>query len=153
MSKYTSLFLFTKTMSDFFFSGLFYSYESFSYQRQLMVFNWSLSDSKSPQITRDLFSILAHLTYAVVCMLSIRPFISKSSSPFINPLMTNPRTLVTIGITATFMFLSFVFFFDSLTRYTWFHLSWVLPSFQLEWLSPLFGGFSFFISFIFIFIF
>ena len=33
-----------------------------------MVFHWSLSDSKSPQISRTLLSILAVLNNAVVCM-------------------------------------------------------------------------------------
>ena len=46
-------------------------------------------------------------------MASMRPLISKSSSPCINPLMTVPRALITIGITVTFMFHSF---FNSLAR-------------------------------------
>ena len=45
-----------------------------------MVFNWSLSDSKSPQVYRTLLSILA-----VVWMVSIYPPISNSSSPFTKP--------------------------------------------------------------------
>ena len=45
---------------------------------------WSLSDSKSPQLSRTLLSILAHLNSVVIWMVSIRPFISKSSSPFNN---------------------------------------------------------------------
>ena len=51
-----------------------------------MVSYWSLNDSKSTQVSRTLHSILADLNNAVVWMVSIRPFISKSSSPFINPL-------------------------------------------------------------------
>ena len=46
-----------------------------------MVFLWSLSDSKSPQVSRTLLSILADLNNAVVRMVSTRVFISKSSSP------------------------------------------------------------------------
>ena len=42
-----------------------------------MVFHWILSDSNSPQISRTLLSILADLNYALVCMVSIRPLISK----------------------------------------------------------------------------
>ena len=49
-----------------------------------MVFHWSLSDSKSPQVSRTLFSILAVLNNAVVWMVSTRPPTSKSSSPFSN---------------------------------------------------------------------
>ena len=37
-------------------------------------------------------------------MVSTRPLISKSPSPFNNPLVTVPRVPVTIGITVTFMF-------------------------------------------------
>ena len=56
-----------------------------------MVFHRSLSDSKSPQVSRTLLSILAVLTNAVVWMISTRPCISKSSNPFIDPLLTVPR--------------------------------------------------------------
>ena len=38
-----------------------------------MVFHWSLSDSKSPQVSRTLLSILAVLNNAVVWMVSTRP--------------------------------------------------------------------------------
>ena len=37
---------------------LFYSFESLSHQRLLIVFHWSLSDSKSPQAPWTLYSIL-----------------------------------------------------------------------------------------------
>ena len=47
-----------------------------------MVFFWSLSDCKSPQVSRTLLSILADLNNAVVWLLSTFPLISKSSSPF-----------------------------------------------------------------------
>ena len=40
-------------------------------------------------------------------MFSTCPLISKSSSPFINPLVTVPRALIIIDITVTFMFHSF----------------------------------------------
>ena len=52
-----------------------------------MVFHWSLSDSKSLQVNRALFSILAVLTNAVVWMVSTRPPTFKSSNPFSNPLV------------------------------------------------------------------
>ena len=63
-----------------------------------MVFHWSLSDSKSPQVSRTLLSILAVLNNAVVWMVSTRPPISKSSSPFSNPLVTVANAPITIGI-------------------------------------------------------
>ena len=68
-----------------------------------MVFHWSLSDSKSPQV-----SILADLNDAV-WMVSTHPLISKSSSLCINPLVTVPT--IPINITITFMFHSFFRFF------------------------------------------
>ena len=46
-------------------------------------------------------------------MVSTRPLISKSSIPFINPLVTVPRAPITIGINTTFMFHSY---FNSLAR-------------------------------------
>ena len=78
-----------------------------------MVFLWSLSDSKSPQVSRTLLSILAFLNKVVVWMVSTHPPTSKSSSPFSNPLVTVPNTPITIGIIVTCMFHSF---FNSLAR-------------------------------------
>ena len=69
-----------------------------------MIFHWSLSDSKFPQVSRILPSILAVLNNVVVWMVSTRPLISKSSSPFDNPWVTVPRVPITIGIIATFTF-------------------------------------------------
>ena len=73
-----------------------------------MIFHWSLRDSKPPQVSRILHSILADLNNAVVWMVSTRPLISKSSSPFINPLMAVPSVPITIGINVIFMFHSFI---------------------------------------------
>ena len=72
-----------------------------------MVFHWSLSDSKSPQVSRTLLSILAVLNNAVVWMVSTRPPTSKSSRPFNNPLVTVPKAPLTIGTIDTFMFHNF----------------------------------------------
>ena len=85
--------------------------ESFSHQRYLMVFHWSLSDSKSPQVSRTLLSILAVFNNGVVWMVSTCPLTSKSSSPFNNPFVTEPKAPITIGIITTFMFHSFFFQF------------------------------------------
>ena len=72
-----------------------------------MVFHWSLSDSKSPQVSRILLSIWAVLNNEVVWMVSTRPTTSKSASPFSNPLVTVPNAPITIGIIVTCMFNSF----------------------------------------------
>ena len=72
-----------------------------------MVFQWSLSDSKSPQVSWTLLSILDILNNAVVWMVSTRQPTSKSASPFINPLVTVPNATITIGIIVAGMFHSF----------------------------------------------
>ena len=63
-----------------------------------MVFHTSLSDSKSPQVSRTLLSILAVLNNVVVSMVSTRLPTFKSSSPFSNPLVTVPNTPIMIII-------------------------------------------------------
>ena len=72
-----------------------YSLE-FSHQRKLMVFHWRLSDSKSPQVSMTLLSILAVFNNAVVWMVSTRSPTSKSSRPFNNPLVTVPKAPITM---------------------------------------------------------
>ena len=79
-----------------------------------MVFHWSLSDKKSPQVSRTLLSILAVLNNAVVWVVSTRPATSKSSSPFHRPLVTVPKVPITTDVIVTFMF--HIFFFNSLAR-------------------------------------
>ena len=76
-----------------------------------MVFHWSVSDNKSPHVSRTLLSILAVLNDAVVRMVSTRTPISKSSSPVNNPLVTVLKAPLTIDIIDTFMFR---IFFNSL---------------------------------------
>ena len=78
-----------------------------------MVFHWSLSNKKSPQVSRTLLSILAVLNNVTVWMVSTRPPISKSSSPFSNPLVTIPNTPITNGKIVTCIFHSFFFLFPS----------------------------------------
>ena len=73
----------------------------------LVVFLWSMSDCKSPQVFRTFLSILADINNAVILMVSTGPFISKSSRLFINHLVTASRAPIIIGINVTFMFLSF----------------------------------------------
>ena len=81
----------------------------FEFLAQVLVdffFYWSLSDCKSPQVSWTLPSIRADLHNTVVWVASTRPVIFKSSSPFINPLVTAPSSPITTGITVTFMFQS-----------------------------------------------
>ena len=68
-----------------------------------MIFHWSLSDGKSPQVFRTLLSILANLYNAVVWIVSTCPLIFKSSSPFNKHLRIVPSVPTTIGITVMFM--------------------------------------------------
>ena len=72
-----------------------------------MIFQWSLSNSKSPQVSRILFSILADLNNAIVRTVSSRPVNSKSSNPSTNPFVIILRAPITISIIVTFMFQSF----------------------------------------------
>ena len=78
-----------------------------------MVFHWSLSESKSPQVSRILLSILAVFKNAVIWMVSNHLPTSKSSRPFNNPSVTVPKAPITIGTIDTFMFHSS---FNSLAR-------------------------------------
>ena len=78
-----------------------------------MVFHWSLSDSKSPQVFGTLLCILAVLNNIVVWMVSTRPLIYKSSSSFNSPLVTVPKAPIIIGIIVTLMLHGF---FNSLAR-------------------------------------
>ena len=61
---------------------LFSPREFFLHQLMLIVFHWSLSDSKSAQVSRTLLSILTDFHNAVVWIVSIRPLIFKSFSTF-----------------------------------------------------------------------
>ena len=78
-----------------------------------MVFHGSFSDSKSPQVSKTLLTILAVLNNVVVSFVSTRPPNSNSSRTFNNPLVTVPKAPITTGIIVTFMFHSF---FNSLAR-------------------------------------
>ena len=90
-----------------------------------MVFHWSLSDSKSPQVSRTRLRILAVLSNAVIWIVSTRPPTSKSSRPCNNHLVIVPKAPITIGTIVTFIFHSF---FDSQARSR--HLSFFSHSFR-----------------------
>ena len=88
-----------------------------------MVFHWSLSDCKSPQVSRNRLRILAVLSNAVVWIVSTRPPAFKSSRRFDNHFVIVPNAAITIGTIITFMFHSL---FNSLAR------SWYLSFFSLS---------------------
>ena len=77
-----------------------------------MVFQWSLSDSKFPQVTRIL-SILADNNNDVIWMVSICPLIFKSSSSFTSPLGIVPSALI---LTDIIVIILFYIYFCSLDR-------------------------------------
>ena len=91
-----------------------------------MVFHWSLSDSKSPQVSGTRLRILTVLSNAVIWIVSTRPPTSKSCRPFNNPLDIVPKAPITIGTIVTFIFHSF---FNSLARSR--YLSFFAHSFRL----------------------
>ena len=65
-------------------------------------------DSKSPQISKILLSILADLNYTLVWMVSIRLAISNTSSPLSKPLGIILSTPVTIGVTVALLYHRFL---------------------------------------------
>ena len=127
-----------------------------------MVFHWSLSDSKSPQVSRILLGIPAVLNNTVVWMVSTRPSTSKSSIPFSNPLVTVPKAPITIGIIVTFMFHSFIislarsrylsFFSHSFSFILWSAGTGKTTVLQFLFFFSFFFSFSFFFFFLLIII-
>ena len=102
-----------------------------------MVFHWSLSESKSPQVSRILLSIRAVLNDAVVWMVSTRPPTSKSASLFCNSLVTVPNAPITIGLIVTCLFHSF---FNSLHSFIF--ILWSAGTAKSTILQVLFLGWS-----------
>ena len=92
-----------------------------------MVFHWSLSNCKSPQVLRTFLCILTGLNNTVVWMVLIYLPIFISSSSFFKPLGTIRSVLVTIGVTITLTFHSFL---SSLAKSKYFCLS-----FHFLWFS------------------
>ena len=123
-----------------------------------MVCHWSLSDSKSPQVSRTLLRILADLNNAIVWMVSIHPDICKSSSPWINYLVTEPRTPITNCISECFIIIIIIIIINIIIySFRVFHISvswwfftgvWVTASFlKSPGLFSVFWPFSVMLSF------
>ena len=74
---------------------------NYSLQRLLVVFHWSLSDNKSPQVAKILVCFLTSLTNTVDWIVPIRPSICNSSSPLSKPLRAVPSAHIAFGITLT----------------------------------------------------
>ena len=85
-------------------SLLLFSLESFSRKHLLIVFHWSLSDSRSPQLFLTLLSILVDLNNVLVWMDSTHPLISNSLSLPTHPFVSVPRGPYTIVIIVIFQF-------------------------------------------------
>ena len=129
-------------MLDNFFNSLARSSNLSLLSYSLRVVHWSLSGSKSPQVSRTLLSILVDLNNAVVWMVSARPLISKSSNLSTKLLVTVPSAPITIGITVTFMLHS-CFNSQARSRYlSFFSLSFSFTCSQPERQSSLFVRFS-----------
>ena len=115
----------------------------FSPQSQLVVIQWSLSDSKCPQVSKTLLRILVNFNNGVVWMVAFLFLISNSSSVLSKPLGTIANTPITIGITITPMFLNFL---SSLARFKYLTIFsrsflftlWSTGTAKFTWLQVLF---------------
>ena len=69
-----------------------------------MLFHSSFSDSKTPQVSRTLLSILVHSYNAVVWIVSTCLLISKFSRPFNNSLVIVPSSPTSNAVGVNVMF-------------------------------------------------
>ena len=137
-----------------------------------MVFYLSLSEKKSPRVSRTLLAILTDLNYAEVWKVSLLPLISNFCSLFSEPLRSVPiiiilyslimdgfylscyfqisqslyksfrivpSTIITNGITVTFIFHSFLVLWQGLCTYLYFRFLKDLLYGHLVRQSPLIG--------------
>ena len=87
-----------------------------------------LLESEWKQVSRTLLSIPADIHNAVVSMVSTCPLISQSFSPLTNTSGIIPSAPTTIGITVTFMYHSFWWFFTFLLFVSGFPVFFVLAN-------------------------
>ena len=107
-----------------------------------MVFHWTLSGIKSPQVSRTILGGL--------WMVSTRTLISNFFKLFSNPLVTVPSAPIIIGIIVTFMFHSFFFTFLARSRHLrFFSLSFNFTPWSAGNPCPQFDRFFFFFFFFF----
>ena len=78
------------------------------YQRDMMMM-MIIANLLFMQVSRTVLSFLADLN-AIAWRVSIRPLITKSSSPCTNPLVSVPSAPITIDFTVNFLFHSFFSF-------------------------------------------
>ena len=115
-----------------------------------MVSHWSFGDSKSPQVSRTLLSIMTDLNNVLVKMVSSCSSYFQVFHSFYQSFMDCPSAPTTIGITVTFMLYSFIslVWSTNLSLFSLFLFSLRgLPGKQ----SPLFGRNSPFFFFFFFF--
>ena len=110
---------FSRTGAGLLLLFLFLLLTNFLHQRSLffffcffVFFYLSLSDYKSPLVSRTLLSILADLNYSVVWIVSILRLIFSSSSLFSKAFQSVPSAPTTTSITFTLMFHGFFLYFS-----------------------------------------
>ena len=89
-----------------------YSFRVFHISVSWGFFTDSLRDTKSPQVSRTLLSILAVFNNAFIWVVSICLPTSKYSSPFNNPLVTVPKAPIAIGRIVIFMFHYYYYYYS-----------------------------------------
>ena len=82
----------------------YYYYWPFHTSFNRYFFHLSLSDNKSPHISRTFLRILTDFNSAVVWMVSTIPLVSISLSFFIKLMRTTPSASITIGITVSLIY-------------------------------------------------
>ena len=103
-----------------------------------MVFHWSLSESKSPQVSGTLLSIPTDLNNVVLWIVSTRPLISMSFNCCTNPLVIVASAPITISVTVNLMFHSFFRFSSKVQILTSLFAYFLLPFDHTEPRSQLF---------------
>ena len=121
-------------------------FSEFSHQHLQIVFHWSLRDSKSPQVSMTLLSILADLNNDLFWMVSTCPLISKFPSPCNTLFVTVLSAPMKTGITVTFSFHSFSVLLYGLPTFLFIHFLSVITCGELERQSPLFARFAIFVG-------